>query len=283
MRNLITFLIKNSYWFLFIALEIVCFFFIFNYNLYQKSIFFNASNEAIGRVYSVSGSITSFFNLRKNNETLLLENEKLQQRVLSLENYIYTSKTDTLQTGAFVHDSLLINTYNYTVARVINNSIAQVDNYIIINKGRKDSIETEMGVVSTNGIVGFVRAVSSNYSLVQSILNPKTQLSCKVKGSNIPTTLIWDAGDYRYADLKDFPRFEKFEKGDTIITSGVSNFFPEGFIVGTIEDFKSQKDDNFLTLKVKLATDFATLNDVLIINNYAQKEITQLRKEVGYE
>ncbi len=283
MRNLIAFLIKNSYWFLFIFLEIVCFFFIFNYNSYQRSIFFNSSNEIIGRVYSISGNVTSFFNLKKNNEDLLVQNAALQQRILNLEHYITNIDSDTLTNQAFASDSIITDKSSYTTARVVNNSVSQVENYIIINKGSNDGIKPEMGVVSESGIVGFVRSVSPNFSLVQSVLNPKTQLNCKVKNSNTPTTLVWVPGDYRYADLKDFPRYEKFEKGDTIITSGVSKFFPEGFIVGTIDEFKSQKDDNFFTLKIKLATNFASLSNVLVIDNYIQKEITNLKEEVGYE
>lgn len=283
MHNLIAFLIKNISWFLFIFLEIVCFLFIFQFNSYQRSIFFNTSNEITGRVYSVSGEIKSYFGLKSENEELLLQNENFRKQILSLENYISSLSTDTLKTNALVPDREENDKYTYIVAHVVNNSISHVENYITIDKGTKDGISAEMGVVSKDGIVGFVRSVSKNYALVQSVLNPKTQLNCKIKKSNIPTTLVWDAIDSRFADLKDFPRYERFEKGDTVITSGVSKFFPEGFIVGTIEDYKSQKDDNFLTLRIKLSTDFSSLNNVLIINNYHREELTQLRKEVGIE
>jgi len=283
MRNLIAFLIKNSYWFIFVFLEIVCFFFIFQYNSYQRSIFFNSSTEIIGRVYSISGNISSYFDLRKNNEDLLFENALLQQRILTLENKMQSLSADSTTADAFYPDSEHLIEYKYRIARVINNSVSQVENYIVINKGSSDGIRNEMGVISHNGIVGFVRSVSPSYAVVQSVLNPKTQLNCKVKRSNTPTTLVWGGEDYAYADLKDFPRYEKFVKGDTIITSGVSKFFPEGFIVGTIEDFKGQRDDNFYTLRVKLATDFGSLKNVLVIDNYKQEEITKLKEEVGYE
>lgn len=283
MRNLIAFLIKNSHFFLFVLLEIVCFYFIFQYNSYQKSIFFNFSNEVSGRIYTISGNVSTFWGLRKNNEALLYQNAELQRQILDLEHYINQLQTDSLATQAYLNDSVLVQKYDYTVARVVNNSISRVENYIIINKGIDEGVKEGMGVVSVNGIVGFVRAASSNFSLVQSVLNPNTKLSCKIKGSNIPTTLVWDAKDYRYADLKDFPRFEKFSIGDTVVTSGVSKYLPEGFIVGTISDSKNQKDDNFFTLKVKLSTDFASLNNVLIINNYSRNELTKLVEEVEYE
>jgi len=283
MRNLIAFLVKNSYWFLFILLEVICFYLIFQYNSYQRSIFFNSSTELVGRVYSISGNISSYFGLKDINSELLEENTRLHQKVIDLEAYIKSTDSTALASNAFLTDSISQNRYSYTVARVLDNSVSRVHNYIVIDKGENDGIIPEMGVISKTGIVGFVRYVSPNFSLVQSILNPKTQLNCKIKGSNIPTTLVWNAKNYQYADLKDFPRFEKFEEGDTVITSGVSTFFPEGFNVGIIEGFDNQKDDNFYTLRVKLATNFSTLSEVLVINNYHRKELTGLRKEVENE
>ncbi len=286
MQNLIAFLIKNISWFFFILLEIISFWFIFQYNSYQRSIFFNFSNEITGHVYTISGEISSYFGLRKNNDELLLQTARLNERIFELENQLRELKVDTTFVSVFA-DSSIAPHYSYTIAHVLDNSVNRVENYITVNKGSKHGITTEMGVVSQHGIVGFVRSVSPNYSLVQSVLNPKTQLNCKIKRSNVRTTLVWDTKDPRYAELKDFPRFETFQDGDTVITSGVSKFFPEGFIVGVIdghnEGHKSQKDDNFLTLRIKLATDFSSLNNVLIINNYHREELRNMRKEVGIE
>lgn len=281
MRNLIAFLIKSSSWFLFIFLEIICFYFIFQYNSFQRSIFFNSSNEIVGRVYTVSGHITSYFGLRQMNEDLLEKNAELQSRINSLESYIHTFSSDSITTQAILQDSISSNSFEFIVSKVISNSISSIDNYIRINKGRNSGIENEMGVVSQQGIVGIVRAVSSNYALIQPVINPKTVLSCKVKGANTPGSLVWDGIDYRYANLEGFPRFEKFEKGDTIITSGYSGIFPEGIVIGIIEDAKNQKDDNFLTLRIRLSTDFASLKDVLIIKNKDRQEHVELESVIN--
>jgi len=244
-------------------------------------VYVSVSNEIVGRVYSVSGEIISYFGLKKANEDLLIKNAELQDRLLNLEDHIHSLQSDTLKTRAFLNDSVLnANQYEFIIARVINNSISKLENYIWINKGSKDGITSEMGVISQQGIVGIVRAVSTNYSVVQPVINPKTILSCKVKGSNTPGSLIWTGEDYRYVNLEGFPRFEKFEKGDTIITSGYSGIFPEGIMVGYVEDSKGQSDDNFLILKVMLSTDFASLKDVLIINNNNRQEIIDLEKQV---
>jgi rod shape-determining protein MreC len=285
MRNLIAFLIKNSSWFLFITLELAGFFLVVEHNSYQRSIFFNVSNELRGRLYSVSSRASSYFDLRDANKQLMWQNAALQQRLLELEHRVATLQPDSLYVKAFSPDETHDNRYNYLPAYVLDNSISHVKNYITIDKGTNDGVGVDMGVTSTNGIVGFVRAVSSNYALIQSILNTNTQLNCKIKGSNIHTTLVWDTKDPRYATLKDFPRYEQYSAGDTIITSGISKFFPEGFIVGIIKKRNSQEKEegNFITLEITLSTDFSSLKDVLVIDNYHLKELQELREEVGIE
>lgn len=280
MHNLIAFLVKNSSWFVCIILEVICFYFIFSYNAYQRSIYLSSSNELVGRVYEVSGNVVSYIGLRDVNEDLLIKNAELQNRILSLEDYIHNKFVDTIQTHAIIKDSIHGNQYNFIVARVLNNSISQIENYITINKGSKDGLYKDMGVISQQGIVGIVTNISENYAVIQSIIHPKTALSCNVKGT--PGTLTWDAKDYRYASLKGFPRFESFEIGDTVRTSGHSAMFPEGVMVGVIEDSDDDRsNDNFLVLRIKLTTDFASLKDILVIDNKNKSELSDLESEIN--
>lgn len=280
MRNLITFLLRNSAWFLFIFLEIICFYFIFQHNAYQRSVFLNSSNDLVGRVYLISGSVQSYFGLREKNKELLDINGELQAQIWSLEKVLADQNLDSLRTSAILADSLNNFNYEFIPAMVVNNSVALKNNYITINKGENDGVAKEMGVISHKGVVGVVRGTSKNFAVIQPILNTDAFLSCKIKDTNAPGTLVWDAKDYRYASLEGFPRFEKFEKGDTIVTSGFSNIFPQGIIVGVVEDSEPQSDDNFLKLKVKLMSNFGNLQNVLIIKNSPRDEILKLEKEV---
>ncbi|MFV0331160.1 MAG: rod shape-determining protein MreC [Dysgonomonas sp.] len=267
MRNLINFLLKNSSWFVFIFLEIVCFYFIFSSNSFQKSIYFNSSNEITGRVHAISGGVLSYFGLRAENEDLLKKNGELQSQVKKLQDYLYSIEKDSLRTTAFLNDSLNnINSQEYITARVESNSISQVYNFIIVNKGRNNGVRNDMGAISPQGIVGVVRDVTDNYAVIQSVLNPNSRFSCKILSSNTAGTLIWETGDSRYVSLTEYPKYEKVAKGDTIVTSGFSDIFPEGIFVGTVEDFKSETNDNFYTIKVKLSTDFGALKNVQLIN-----------------
>lgn len=280
MRNLINFLLKNSSWFVFIFLEIICFYFIFSTNSFQKSVFFNTSSEFIGRVHNLSSGVLSYFGLRAENEDLLKKNGELQDQIQILKEHLYNIEDDSVKVTAFLTDSLAnLNSSNYITARITSNSISQIYNFIIINKGKKDGVRLDMGAISPQGIVGVVTDVTENYSLIQPVLNPNNHFSCKILNSNTAGTLIWEGGDPRYANLAEYPKYEKIEKGDTIVTSGFSDIFPEGIFVGTIEDFKSDSNDNFYTLKVKLSTDFGALKNVQIINT-KNDEIKELENKI---
>lgn len=280
MRNLIDFLIKNGSWFVFILLEIICFYFLFNNNSYQKSVFLNSSNEVTGRVYSISGSIVSYFGLKSQNQELLEQNAELQSKIIILKERLNSLAGDTLEADVFlINPQGIKSDYKFITAQVINNSISQTQNYITINKGYSDSIKNDMGVISQQGIVGTVRAVSKNFAVIQPVLNPNSRISSKTLGSNVAGSLTWDGVDSRYAYLMDYPKYEKFEKGDTIVTSGFSHFFPEGIMVGIVEDYASQTNDNFYSLKVKLSTDFSSLKDVILVGNNMKAEKNKLEKE----
>lgn len=281
MRNLIDFIIKNSSWFIFVFLEIICFYFIFSSNSYQKSVFLNSSNEITGKLYSVTGGITSYFGLQSQNRDLLEKNAEYQAQVLSLKKLLHEVVADSMVIEAFLNDSLKRKKeYNFIIAQVVNNNVSMTHNYITISKGESDGIKPDMGVISQQGIVGVVRAVSDNFAVVLPVLNPDMKVSCKTLASNTTGILSWDGSDSRFANMMDYPKFEKFEKGDTIVTSGFSGTFPEGLLVGVVEDYKSQTNDNFYSLKVKLSTDFISLKDVIVIGSNMVQEQSLLEKRV---
>jgi rod shape-determining protein MreC len=243
-------------------------------------VFFNSSNEITGRVYAVSRGFLSYFGLKGENQELLMKNAELQVQVSELKDYIYNLENDSLKTTAFLTDSLGNQQKSrYIIARVENNTVSQTYNFITINRGEKDGVKVDMGVISQQGIVGVVRDVTTNYAVVQPILNPHSRFSCKILNSNTAGTLIWEGGDPRFASLTEYPKYEKIEKGDTIITSGFSDIFPEGIFVGVIEDYKSEVNDNFYNLKVRLSTDFGALKSVFLLSG-KDEERKQLEQKV---
>lgn len=270
MRNLLNFLLKYNHWFLFILLEVISFVLLFRFNHYQHSVYFSSANAVAGKVYEVSGGITSYFHLKSVNEDLLDRIMELEQQNHNLEDALGRHLSDSTELNSIRN---LPNTdYQVFKARVINNSLNLVDNYITLNRGSKDGIRPEMGVVDGNGVVGIVYDTSSYYSRVISVLNSKSSISCKIVGSEYFGYLKWEYGDSRYAYLKDLPRHAEFNLGDTVVTSGYSTVFPEGIMIGTVDDMADSNDGLSYLLKVKLATDFGKVSEVRVIARTGQHE-----------
>ncbi|SEG04782.1 rod shape-determining protein MreC [Parabacteroides chinchillae] len=279
MRKLLDFLVRKRHWFLFLLLEVLSLILIYHNNAYQRNIMFSSANVVTGHIASVSGYVTSYLNLREINKELLERNGQLELQMLEMQDRLDMMMADTVAFAGFAPDSTEQFPYSCVMAEVVNNSVTHLSNYITVNKGRKDGIDRDMGVVSERGVVGIVSAVSDHFAVVIPLLNPKFRLSCKVLGSSYFGSLSWNGRNSRYANLDELPRHVQFDKGDTIVTSGYSAVFPAGIIVGTVSDFKKQHDDNFYSLEVLLATDFQALNDVRIIKNYRQAEQLSLELE----
>lgn len=277
MRNLLNFLLKYNHWFLFILLEVISFVLLFRFNHYQHSVYFSSANVVAGKVYEVSGGITSYFHLKSVNEDLLDRIMELEQQNRNLENALVKHLSDSTELNSI--RNLSDTDYEIFKARVINNSLNLVDNYITLNRGSKDGIRPEMGVVDGNGVVGIVYETSSHYSRVISVLNSKSSISCKIVGSEYFGYLKWEYGDTRYAYLKDLPRHAEFNLGDTVVTSGYSTVFPEGIMIGTVDDMADSNDGLSYLLKVKLATDFGKVSEVRVIARTGQREQKELEQK----
>ena len=277
MRKLISFLINHSPIFVYAFYLVICFVLLFKFNSYQHSVFFSSANEMAGRFYIMTSGITGYFGLQEINRDLQKQNGNLEMELIRLRDEVSRLSGDSLLVRTAADSSL--SRYDFQIAQVINNSVFKTHNYITLNKGRKDGIHSEMGVIDQNGIVGIVNVVSDHYAVAISLLNPKLRLSCKVKGSNYFGSLVWDGKDPRFAVLEELPRHVKFVRGDTIVTSGYSSVFPEGLMVGTVDGFSKQRNDYFYALTVKLSTDFFRLNDVRILDDKGQKERRILEME----
>ena len=270
MRNLLNFLIKYNYWFLFLLLEVASFILLFRFNHYQQSVYFTSANGVAGKVYEISGGITSYFHLKTANEDLLDRNMWLEQRLLFLENVLKEKGLDSAR--LYSMERLAPTEYQIFKANVIKNSLNKADNYITLDRGTTDGIRPERGVVDANGVVGIVYKTSPHYSLVIPLLNSKSSISCKIVGSDYFGYLKWEGGNSRFAYLKDLPRHAEFNLGDTVVTSGYSTVFPEGVMVGTVDDMSDSHDGLSYLLKIKLATDFGKVSNVRVISRNGQDE-----------
>ncbi len=270
MRSLLRYLIKNYAFLLFLLLEVVSLLFVFNFNKYQRVQYLNSSNQITASVYNSFHSVIKYFALAKVNQSLAEENAKLKSPALPSSQTANT--TDSVSSNFIQSNS----NYRYISAHVINNSVNKVLNYITLNKGRKDGVKPDMGIVSPEGIVGVVVAVSENYAMGFSVLNKRWGASAKLKKSGYFGPVEWSGGDYQMAKLKEIPFHVEIAVGDTIVTSSYSAVFPEGILIGTVHSFEQPKGESFYQINIKLATDFKSIHYVEVIDNLDKAQLYKL-------
>lgn len=277
MRKLIAFLIKYSVAILFLVLEVISLSMIVKNNDYQKSVFFSSSNTWLAGMYEMSNSVVEFFQLKNANESLANENTILKNKLADLEVQLASIDT-TSYTKSIHHPDKEI---RYISAKVINNSINKTANYITINKGSRDGIGKDMSVINEDGFVGIVSNVSEKYAVVIPIINPKIKINSKFKHNNYTGPVHWEGMDYRFAQLNDIARHVEFSLGDSLVTSGFNIPFPEGILVGTVDDFHIRESDNYYDIKIKLAVNFRTLSYVKVVQYLNFEEQTSLENKAA--
>ncbi|TRX63991.1 rod shape-determining protein MreC [Carboxylicivirga sp. M1479] len=271
MRNFIRFIIKYHFTILFFIIEAVSLLLVINYNAYQRSSFLSSSSSVSGGILKRYSAGSEYLMLRDINEDLARENAYLRSRLPES----FRASRDYFN---LVNDSTSMQEYIYRSARVINNSTHRRFNYLTLNKGRLNGIEPEMGVISNKGAVGIVKNVSDNYSTVISIINTRLKISAKLKESGFFGSLEWDGTSYQHVYLLDIPRHANVSVGDLVVTSGYSSIFPEGILLGNVEDVELDKGASFYRIRVKLSVDFKNLSFVEVIGHNSIAEQINLEK-----
>lgn len=239
-------------------------------NNYQRASFINSSNNITGSAFSSYSNIVDYFHLKVENEQLMAENARLRNQVdqafrIADTNHYYDK------------DSL----FRFVEAKVISNSINNQKNYLLLNKGRKDGILPDMGVITSDGIAGTVVEVSDHFARVMSVLHIQHKINARIKKNLHLGSVEWNGKDYRYGVLNDVPVHVKLNPGDTIITSGNSLIFPEGISVGTVsrgDERQIQAQGNFQSASVTYSVDFNKLYHVYVIINLMKPELDQVNQ-----
>jgi len=276
MKNLILFIWKHSFFFLFLLLEGIAGFLIVSNNSYQRSAFINASNGFTASILSLSNNFTHYIGLVEANEELSRENARL--RSMLPQSFL---QHDSLRN--IVKDSAHQQIYQYREAEIISNSFQKRNNYLILNKGKRDGVQPLMGVIAPNGIVGIVKDVSDNFCSVISVLHSKSAIDVKIKSNGYTGTLVWKGGDYTIGNVENIPSHVHLHSGDTILTSGNSSIFPEGIMVGTIKDFQLDEGANFYTIAIQFSTNYNKVRYVYIVDNVLKEEMIELKEQTENE
>jgi rod shape-determining protein MreC len=280
MRNIFIFIRIYFNFLFFLFLMGISLFMLFNYNRYQHTVYSAAAGEITGRINRQYNDVEYYFQLRKTNDSLVKANEILYNKLkqdFELPDTITKLAIDTIRIDTLLHQRK----YLYLPAKVVGNSVSQVNNYLQLHRGSQQGVLADLGVTDiNNSIVGTVGDVSNNYSVVMSLLHRQSNISAQIKKSGETGSIIWDGLQTNVVVLKEISKEVKVTKGDTIITSGLTDKFPYGLLIGTVKEIENDKTSSTYVIKVKTAANFYSLQYVYVINNLQKEEPRQLLKKV---
>jgi rod shape-determining protein MreC len=264
---------------MFLILQAVSIWFLFNYNKFHRAKGMGAANEVTGWFNSKYNNVEDFFKMKEENRRLLRMNDSLMNQLPS--NFV---KNDTASMAT--RDSIPYDTaghyrhYVWREAQVIYSTVNAEKNYVQINRGSNQGIKDNMGVFSSGGgLIGQVVNVGPNYSQVMSLLHVQNKVNVLVKKTQNSGTLYWDAKDPRFLTLINIPKSDSLAKGDTIVTGNYSLSFPPGHFVGTVEEIVKDNSTNFYVLKIKTGANFSNLQQVMVVENLQYADQDQLLQE----
>ena len=266
MRNLLAFISRYQFTFLFLIFMIISFVLIYNNNYFQRSRIVSTTGNFTGRLNTIYSNFSNYFDLKRANEQLAAENAHLRAMLrLRTRN---------------IPDSLIFlennSTLRFISARVIGNSVQFRNNYFMIDKGYRNGIKKDMGVITSNGVVGIIVDVSENYASGISILHKDSKISGRIKKNDQLVNISWDGWNYRLGDLQHIPSPVNLVPGDTIITSGNSQIFPENIMIGTVEYIDEELENLFKKGKIRFSVDYNQLTYVYVVENVRKDELQRL-------
>lgn len=266
MLRLFQFIARHQAFLFFLALEVLCSWLVIRNNRYQNAAFFNSSNRIAGGIHKFNYNVTSYFDLKQVNNQLVTENARLQDEVTILKDQL-----DEVQLNRGLQ-KLDTGNYQFIPAKVINNSIHRVNNYITIDKGLADLIKPDMAVINHQGIVGKVKSASNNFATITSVLHPDVLTSALLKESGTLCSVKWDGRDPRKAQVLFVPRHVAVAVGDSVVCSGYNAVYPPGVPIGIVSNVEIKEESTFYDIDLTFTTTFDQLSFVFVVANTLKAE-----------
>lgn len=262
---------KNGLFVFFIFLQLIALVLIFSRNSMQQS--WLAGQTAAFNSW-VSGYIdegTSYLKLKQINDQLVAQNKLLMEQVYGKNSGVpdFRKVHDTIGGGQI---------YTFVDGEIVFNSINRKDNYFTINRGKRDGVFPQMGVMAPKGIAGIVINSTDSYALVQSVLSlNKIKINASLKKSGYFGTLTWKGEDSRIMHLSDVPKYVPLQIGDTVVTDGKSAIFPQGITIGKVSGYEVDSKTGFWDISVELTEKMGNLSKIYVVKNLKKAEVQRIQ------
>ena len=208
--------------------------------------------------------------LRQRNSEMETEVSRLQTEIIVLKQQI----SETRVLSALVDFARVQPENRYLAATVIGRDPSPFLEYVIINRGSDDGLRRGMPVVTQQGLVGRVAAVTADAARVQLITDPASTINVKLEPSGAQAVIRGEvSGEISLAMI---PQSAPVEIGDLILTSGLGGNYPTNILIGQVTGVRRRETDLFQSASVQPVVDFNQLEIVLIITNFRPIDISPL-------
>ena len=256
---------------LFVLLEIIALSYYVHATAYTEARLVARSNEVVGGLHRAVTNTRHFFGLGRTNRALTARIAELEEEVARYEEAATEAslKQELSELGS--------SKWRMLVASVVSNSVNKQHNYIVLNRGRGDDIFGGMAVTTPEGAVtGYVIDCTERYSIAMSILNTAFRGSGTIEGSHYYGSIHWDGGNPRFVTLSELPKYANPEVGQRVVTTGFESYFPQGMLIGTVEEAELDEVGTSYTVRVRLAADLQTMSNMVLIDNLDRQELDDL-------
>jgi rod shape-determining protein MreC len=204
-------------------------------------------------------------NDRLNNENALLRSQLIELQEQQKDNDVLYSLLRVARTRP---DN------NYVAAMVIGRDTNPFMRYILIDQGSDSGLRHGMPVLTAQGLVGRVDAVTANAARVQLITDPDSAVNVRLPDSNADGMLVGSVtGDIQ---LDMIPQEAKMRPGELILTSGLGGSYPSNILVGQVASVRKLETALFQSASVQPVVDFTNLRAVLVVTNFKSVDLSPL-------
>jgi len=235
--------------------------------------FVNAQTWLTQRYTAVRDTLTApqdITRLRQRNLELEAEYSRLQAQIIELQQQL----SETRILSALVDFARASPENQYQAAAVIGRDPSPFLYYVIINRGSDDGIRRGMPVVTQQGLVGRVTAVTAGAARVQLITDPASVVNVRVEPSRADAVLKGELSGDITIDM--IPQGADIKTGNLVLTSGLGGGYPTNVLIGQIASIRSRDQDLFQQGILQPVVDFSRLEIVLVITNFKPVDITPL-------
>ena len=276
MRNIFLFIGRYFTFFAFLAFQVLALSFLFRYNKYHRAVGLGMANELTGWMNSKYAKVDNYFHLKQESDRIHRLNDSLMNLLKS--DFLNSDTATKFMTDTIPYDTLgHRRRYLWRDAQVVSNSVNSDRNYIQINRGSRQGIRDNMGVLSSDlSLVGIIVNTSENFSQVMSLLHVKNNVNAIMKRSGSAGTIGWDGKNPLFLTMTGVPKSDSVAKGDTVLTGTFSLSFPPLKMIGTVASVSKDNSSSFYVLQIKTAANFQDLQHVFVVENLQNEEQEKL-------